>query len=48
MPAFMLGGAILGGLVSIVMFCAWPTFLLIWLRLRSPRTEIARWSTQGS
>jgi len=46
-PAFVqwlpMARAVVGGVASLVFTCAWPVFLLIWLRLTSVRTEVARW-----
>lgn len=51
LPAFFPGLASLMGAFGVVFTLAWgfalPVFVLIWLRLRSVRAEIARWGDAG-
>lgn len=46
-PAFLkwvpIVSGILGGVASLIITCAWPVFLLIWLRRTPVRAETARW-----
>lgn len=42
-PFMMMVVVVLGAVVSLVLACAWPVFLLIWSRRRSVREEVATW-----